>query len=75
MTWGRLMALALWTFAFLLFGMMFFGFAMMGDCYPGPDGAACLAAKRSAPMRIGIVELAVYLALTWLIFVRRWRKG
>ena len=68
------MALALWTFAFLLFGMMFFGFAMMGDCYEGPRGAACWAAKRAAPARIWTGELIVYLVLTSFIFIRRWRK-
>lgn len=68
------MALALWTFAFLIFGMMFFGFAMMGDCYPGPEGADCVAAKNARPAQIAIVELIVYLLLTWVIFIRRRRK-
>ena len=30
------MAISLWTFAFIVLGILFFYFAMMGDCIKGP---------------------------------------
>ena len=74
MRWGRLVVLVLWTSAFAGLGFVFFSLSVMGDCHPGPEGAACWAAKRSAPLRVGIGEAIVYAGLTWVIFVRRWRQ-
>jgi len=74
MTWARALVLALWTVVFAFFGMIVFGFMMMGDCMLGPEGEACLAGKEAAPFQIWTGELIAYLFLTWAIFIRRWRK-
>jgi hypothetical protein len=75
MRWGRLLALALWTFTYLVFGLIFFGFALMGDCVEGdPSWARCRAIQHALPTYLIVGELAAYVFLTWFLFIRRWRK-
>ena len=75
MTSGRVLTLALWTFAYLIFGLIFFGFALMGDCVEGsPSWDRCRAIQLALPTYLIVGELAVYAFLTWLLFIRRWRK-
>ncbi|MFB9050820.1 hypothetical protein ACFFV8_19125 [Sphingobium indicum] len=69
------MALALWTFAHLVLGMFFFGFALMGDCVDGdPNWERCRAIQHALPAYLIIGEVIVYAVLTWALFIRRWRK-
>lgn len=71
MNWRRALALALWTFAFLLLGLFFLGTTMMGSCNPAPEGDACRALKEVLPARFTVGAFVIYLMLTWLIFFRR----
>lgn len=73
MTAGRVMALALWTFAYLVVALLFFGFTMMGDCSSGAAGLACEERRNGVSNAVLALEGVGYIASTWLIFFRRSR--
>lgn len=65
------MALALWSFVYLVIALLFFGFTMMGDCSRGAAGVACEERRNGVSNAVLVFEGVSYIALTWLIFFRR----
>lgn len=66
-----MMAMALWTFVYLVAALLFFGLTMMGDCSSGPAGATCEARRNVISNAVLALEGVAYMILTWLIFFRR----
>ena len=67
----KLVALSCWTFAYLLLAAILLGFATMGDCFTGAEGAACREQSGRATTIFLIVAAFAYFPLTWLMFFRR----
>jgi hypothetical protein len=71
MNGNRLVALAWWTFAYVILAGVLFGFSAMGDCLQGAAGAACRTKSSAFDTWLLIGLVLTYAIITWSIFFRR----
>jgi hypothetical protein len=69
----RIMAIAFWTFGYMIVAAMLFGFINMGGSSCAAD-RACEKSRSDASNFVLGVESVGYVGMTWLIFFRRRRS-
>ncbi len=71
MNGNKVVVLSWWTFTYILVAGALFAFSALGDCLQGAEGAACRAKSNSFTEWLLIIEVLLYVILTWAIFFRR----